>query len=118
MLQFVSHTDEDSTTLTASGMARRLGTEVKKSWALSHVHIAYIDSHLDKLYDGALDEDSKHELACAGTINLIAYLGWLRSMENFNVELDSVSMIDPADGPTRGLSPKETAGDENALTSV
>jgi hypothetical protein len=40
---FVSPTDEATTTLTASGMARRLGTEVKKSWALAHVHIVYVD---------------------------------------------------------------------------
>jgi hypothetical protein len=92
IMPFVSPTDEATTTLTASGMARRLGTEVKKSWALSHVHIAYMDSHLENLYNGALDADSKHELVCAGTINLLAYLGWLRSMETFSVKSDSVTM--------------------------
>jgi hypothetical protein len=105
LMPFVSPTDEASTTLTASGMARRLGTEVKKSWALSHVHIAYIDSHLNKLYETALDEDSRHELACAGTVNLLAYLGWLRSMETFDGAADSATLVTPADGPTRGLSP-------------
>jgi hypothetical protein len=105
LMPFVSLTDEASTTLTASGMARRLGTEVKKSWALSHVHIAYIDSHLNMLYETALDEDSRHELACARTVNLLAYLGWLQSMEIFDGAADSATLVTPADGPTRGLSP-------------
>jgi hypothetical protein len=105
IMPFLSRSDEATTTLTASGMARRLGTKIKKSWALSHVHIAYIDAHLENLYDGALDADSKHELACAGTINLLAYLGWLRSMETFSVQSDSVTMNESADGPSRGLGP-------------
>jgi hypothetical protein len=86
-------------------MARRLGTEVQKSWALSHVHIACINSHLNKLYETALDNDSLHELACAGMVNLLAYLGWLRSMETFDGAADSATLVTPADGPTRGLSP-------------
>jgi hypothetical protein len=105
VMPVVSPTDEALTTLTASGMARRLGTEVKKSWALSHVHIAYIDAHLNNLYETALDDDSRHELACAGAINLLAYLGWLRSMETFAAASDSVTLVYPLDGPTRGLSP-------------
>jgi hypothetical protein len=33
-------------TFATKGMARRLGTETKKSWALSHIHIAYLDRRL------------------------------------------------------------------------
>lgn len=105
VMPFVSPTDEAITTLTASGMARRLGTEVKKSWALAHVHIAYLNQHLDTMYQKAQDDDSQHELACAGTVNLLSYLGWLRSTETFDAERDSVNMVEPVDGPTRGLPP-------------
>jgi hypothetical protein len=105
IMPFVSPTDESTTALTASGMARRLGTEVKKSWALSWIHIAYMDKHLESMYNLALDDGTKHELACAGTINVLAYLGWLRSKETFSAERDSVTVIEPIDGPTRGLNP-------------
>jgi hypothetical protein len=118
LMPFVSPTDEATTTLTASGMARRLGTEVKKSWALSHVHMAYLDSHLDQLYEAALDDDSRHELACAGTVNLLSYLGWLRSTETFSATSDSVTLIEPEDGPTRGLSPHLGAIEFRLLAST
>jgi hypothetical protein len=104
-MPFVSPTDEATTTLTASGMARRLGTEVKKSWALAHVHIAYIDQHLQVLYAQASDLNTCHDIACAGAVNLLAYLGWLRSRETFEMATDSVNLIAPVDGPTRNLSP-------------
>jgi hypothetical protein len=97
----VSPTDEATTTLTASGMARRLGTEVKKSWALAHVHIAYIDHHLQVLYaQAAADCNTRHDIACAGAINLLAYLGWLRSRETFEMGTTSVNLVAPVDGPT------------------
>jgi hypothetical protein len=105
IMPFVSPTDEATTTLTASGMARRLGTEVKKSWALAHVHIAYVDQHLQTLYAQASDPITRHELACAGAVNLLAYLGWLRSREIFEMATESVNLIAPDDGPTRNLSP-------------
>jgi hypothetical protein len=105
VMPFVSPTDDAITTLTASGMAQRLGTEVKKSWALAHVHIAYIDQHLETMYQQARDDEVRHELACAGTVKLLAYLGWLRSTKTFDAKTDSVTMVKPQDGPTRGLPP-------------
>jgi hypothetical protein len=118
IMPFVSATDESTTTLTASGMARRLCTEVKKSWALAYVHIAYINKHLHSLFEQALDDETKHELACAGTINLLAYLGWLRSQETFASERDSVTLIPPIDGPTRGLNPNIGAIELRLLNST
>jgi hypothetical protein len=114
----VSPTDESTTTLTASGMARRLGTEVKKSWALAYVHIAYFDKHLNSMFEEALDDETWHELTCAGTINFLAYLEWLRSQETFAAERDSVTLITPIDGPTRGLNPNIGAIELRLLTST
>jgi hypothetical protein len=50
---YVSPTDELFSSFGASGMARRMGTESKKSWALSHVHIAYMNQALHTRYQTA-----------------------------------------------------------------
>jgi hypothetical protein len=118
VMSHVSPTDETTTTLAATGMARRLGTEVKKSWALSYVHIAYMDTHLDKFYESALDDDAQHELACAGTVNLLSYLGWLRSNETFAASDEGITKIPPKDGPTRGLPPNIGAVEFRLLAST
>jgi hypothetical protein len=102
---YVSPTDELYTNFGASGMARRMGTETKKSWALSHVHIAYMDQELGRLFLQARTTSEAHDLACAGTINLLAYLGWLRSGETFGIGPADVNLIPPSEGPTRGLPP-------------
>jgi hypothetical protein len=60
-----------------------MGTEVCKSWALSHVHIVYMDNYLDNAYARATSLGQQHEIACAGTVNLLAYLGWLRGGKVF-----------------------------------
>ncbi len=46
-------TDKAGTTFCTKGMARRMGTETKQSWALAHVHIAYLDQRLDEAYNQA-----------------------------------------------------------------
>jgi hypothetical protein len=102
---YVSPTDERYTRFGASGMARRMGTETKKSWAISHVHVAYMDQELARLYLQAQMTSEAHNLGCAGTINLLAYLGWLRSGETFGIELADDTIIPPSNGPTRGLPP-------------
>jgi hypothetical protein len=75
VVERVSPTDEAGTTFGTKGMARRMGTESKQSWALTHTHIAYIDRRLDEAYDRAVTIDDRHELACAGVANLLAYWG-------------------------------------------
>jgi hypothetical protein len=60
---------------------------------------------LDKAYRAAPSLSQQHELACAGTINLLAYLGWLRGGEVFGASEDDLSITRPAEGPTRNLPP-------------
>jgi hypothetical protein len=105
VMERVSPTDEIGTTFCAKGMARRMGTETKQSWALSHVHIAYIDAKLDEAYIRATTDEDRHELACAGSSNLMAYLGWLRSGEVFGGDRADLTLTRPEEGPTRGLPP-------------
>jgi hypothetical protein len=103
VMERVSPTDEMGTTFCAKGMARRMGTETKQSWALSHVHLAYIDDQLEKAYQLATSDEDRHELVCAGSVNLMAYKGWLRSGELFGGEHDDLTLTQPREGPTRGL---------------
>jgi hypothetical protein len=99
----VSPTDEAGTTFGTKGMARRMGTETKQSWAISHIHVAYIDQRLNEAFERAPTEAGQHELACAGSTNLMAYFGWLRSGELFQGHKADITLTVPSDGPTRGL---------------
>jgi hypothetical protein len=101
----VSPCDKPIMTFATEGLARRLGTEVSKSWALSHVHIAYLDDYLNTAFEQATSLDQQHELACAGTVNLLAYLGWLRGGEVFGSTAEDLNVVLPADGPSRNLPP-------------
>jgi hypothetical protein len=102
VMERVSPMDEAGTTFGTKGMARRMGTESKPSWALAHIHIAYIDARLEEAFLRALPED-QHELACAGCSNVMAYLGWLRSGEMFESQREDVTLTPPDEGPLRGL---------------
>jgi hypothetical protein len=101
----VSPCNDPGLTFATAGLARRLGTEVSKSWALSHVHIAYIDAYLDKAYQTAGSVGQQHELACAGVVTLLAYLGWLRGGEVFGSTEEDLKVVLPEDGPSRNLPP-------------
>jgi hypothetical protein len=103
VMEKVSPTDEAGTTFGTKGMARRMGTESKQSWALTHIHIAYINRRLEEAYGRAIFSDDRHELACAGVANLLGYLGWLRSGEMFGGKRDYITLTPPVDGPLRGL---------------
>jgi hypothetical protein len=99
----VSPTDEMGTTFCAKGMARRMGIETKPSWAVSHIHVAYINDKLEEAYLAATTDEDRHELACAGSVNLMAYKGWLRSGELFVSDRKDVTLTRPHEGPTRSL---------------
>jgi hypothetical protein len=84
-------------TFASKGMARRLGTQTKQSWALSHIHIAYINRKLQEAYIKGKSPIYRHELACAAMANLLAYLGWLHGTELFDAEADELTVILPED---------------------
>jgi hypothetical protein len=118
IMEFVSPTEEAITTLSHSGMARRLGTFAKKSWALSPNHINVIDKGLRKQYlvaERSGDYAAMHELACAGSANLLAYLGWERSSDIFMTSPEAINITHPREGATRNLPPGVGAAEHTLL---
>jgi hypothetical protein len=102
-------------------MARRLGTFAKKSWALSPNHIHVIDKGLRKQYSVAErsgDRAAMHELACAGSVNLLAYLGWERSSDIFMTSPEAINITHPREGPTHNLPPGVGAVEHTLLAET
>jgi hypothetical protein len=64
-----------------------------------------MDLELDKGFLASKDPDVRHEISCAGMVNLLAYLGWLRGGEIFKARHDEMEIVQPKDGPVRGLPP-------------
>jgi hypothetical protein len=118
VMPYVSPTDESTMSFAHTGMARRMGTETQKSWALSHVHIAFIDAELSRLFNASRDPRARHELACAGLANLLAYLAWLRGGEIFGASPSDLRVIEPVDGPSRGLPPDVGAIEYSLLAAT
>ena len=91
-------TDDYTCTLMHSGMSRRLGTKPRQSAPLLDRHVRWIDQKLEVLYlDGksAHDKNLCHELANAGVLNLLLWLGWLRSSEAMGMEWADIEMFLP-----------------------
>ena len=114
----VSPIDEALTTIFHSGMSRRIGTDAVPCWALQEVHVHFIEHQLDAAYLSADDPNLRHELACAGSAHLLAYLGWLRSQETFSASPADITITPPAQGPTRGLPPNIGAVELRLLEST
>jgi hypothetical protein len=101
----VSPCDEPIMMFATEGLARRLGKEVSKSWALSHVHIAYMDNYFNDAFEQATTQELKHELACAECVNLLAYLRWLHGGKVFDSTKEDLKVVLPEDGPSQNLPP-------------
>jgi hypothetical protein len=115
---YVLPNEESLATFASKGMSRRLGTEVKPSWALSFCHILYIDRRLCDAVNTASSEGSRHKLICAGLANLLGYLGWLRGTELFSINHEDVTIIEPANGPLHELPPNVGAVLVNLLAET
>ena len=87
------------------GMSRRMGVEVNPSMALSHVQVEYLDQALEVQWQMSRSRDQKIEVASAATVNLTAWLGWLRGSEIFSLKTNDVIVIHPDAGIRHGLSP-------------
>jgi hypothetical protein len=92
-------------TFASKGMERRLGNHSKPSWALSYVHIKWIDDCLDEAWNHAPAASDRHNLVIAGFCNLMAYLGWLRGGELFAAKADDLCLTAPEYGAALGLPP-------------
>jgi hypothetical protein len=96
---------ESMTMFATKGMARRLGTQTKPSWALSYVHIAYMNATFHEAWPTAKSVNYRHEIACTATANLLGYLGWLRGTELFDAEAHKLSVILPDNAAEHELPP-------------
>jgi hypothetical protein len=68
---YVSPTDESTNVFTCKGLEQWLGNNPQASWALSYVHIKYIDTHLAEAYqERVLTWEDQHDLAVFGCSNL------------------------------------------------
>lgn len=105
LLPYTGPTDEMISALQSSGMARRMGTSVKKSWALQHQHILFINNQLEAAYQRATQPHTRHEIAAAAAANLVLWLGWLRGGEAFSLLREDIKVINPRDGARHGLPP-------------
>jgi hypothetical protein len=115
---YVLPNEESLATFATKGMSRRLGTEVKPSWAFSFCHISYIDRRLRESLKIATSLGFRHDLICAGLANLSGYLGWLRGTELFSIDRSNVTIVYPADGPLHELPPNVGAIMVNLLAET
>jgi hypothetical protein len=102
---YVSPTDESTNVFTQKGLERRLGNNPQASWALSYVHIKYIDVHLEGAFTRATTISAQHDIAVAGCSNLFFYLGWLRGGELYQGCASDLTLTPPHEGTTKGLPP-------------
>ena len=112
---FVLAPDSAMLTFATKGMERRLGHSSKPSWALSYVHIKWLDDQFHIAWGRARSKAEQHDIAIAATANLLAYLGWLRGGEIFEASESDMTVTPPSEGPTRGLPPLVGAIEFNLL---
>jgi hypothetical protein len=87
------------------GMERCLGSHLKPSWTLSHIHIKWIDDCLDTAWHNAPTRADSHNISIAGFANSMFYLGWLQGGELFDAALEDILVTPPDEAATRGLPP-------------
>jgi hypothetical protein len=90
----------------ATGMAKRMGDESKPPIALTLRQICWIMTHLDGLWLASGTRSERREIAAAGVVNLLGWLGWLFSKELFSLTWADVHITRPVDGPRVGLPPE------------
>lgn len=96
-------TDEMIYTHFNTGLKRRMGDRSTQSTALKYTHLKFLDECYQEQYSRATTDADRHEAATAGTVNLVFWLGWLRSREGFSLERQDVTQVAPNDGPRVGL---------------
>ena len=89
----------------STGLKNRIGTEEQPSWALLDRHVRAIDAASELAYQSARTEVQRRFWATAGLANLVFWLGWLRSMEAFELRWKDITNVDPLQGPQHDLPP-------------
>ena len=102
----LSPSDNILSRMTAGGIGSRLGTESKPSQALSHNHIHWNQNHRHHQLTSKSSLHLHYEIVAAQCVELIAWLGWLRSSEIFNLKIEDVELVPPVEGAVYNLPPK------------
>jgi hypothetical protein len=99
-----SPTDELAYTIFTDGMKRRLGDSSQPSVALLDQHVTWMNDHFESVYRSAGDDLTLQRSTCrAASANLLAWLGWLRAVENSSVTWGDTVVTRPQRGPELGL---------------
>lgn len=103
---FLSFTDNVASQFFNKGMSVRLGTKVTPSKVLLSRHIHWNQTYrLRLLRSGCLSPLEEYILIAAQVVELLGWLGWLRSGECFALAREDFLLIRPEDGERAGLPP-------------
>ena len=91
--------------MTAGGIGSRLGTESRPSQPLSHHHIHWNQQYRRNLLSPQSSLLLQYEVIAAQCVELIAWLGWLRSSELFNLKVEDIELVPPKQGAVYSLPP-------------
>ena len=105
LVNHASPTDEMLYSLQQGGMARRMGTTGRPSWALQLVHLKFLMAQFDTLWAVATTDAARHEVATATCATLVLWLAWLRGGETFALRWEDVKLVPPEQGAACGLPP-------------
>jgi hypothetical protein len=103
LVQACSPTDQVAYTYFTEGMRRRLGDHPQPSTVLTGAHMRWITRYYLSLYLNAKTRTDRKNFSRAAVTHLASYLGWLRSVETFELHWGDVSSTPPEDGPSLGL---------------
>ena len=101
----ISPSDNILSRMTAGDIASRLGTESRPSHPLSHQHIHWNQKYRSNLLNAQSSLLLQYEIVAAQCVELIAWLGWLRSSELFKLTIDDIELVPPKQGAIYGLPP-------------
>jgi hypothetical protein len=102
----VSPTDNIASHLVAKGLSVRLGNVTKPSKVLYATHIHWNHSYrLKQLSDPSLSLQQKYSIVAAECVELLGYLGWLRSSECFHLKRGDIRLLAPFDYAAYGFPP-------------
>ena len=82
-----------------------MGTESRLFQALNQYHIHWNQNHRATLLRSVTSLQVKYDLVAAQCIELLAWLGWLRSSETFNMTMSDVEMVPPVKGECYNFPP-------------
>ena len=101
----ISPSDNILSRMTAGGIGSRLGTESRPSQPLSHHHIHWNQSYRHNLLTAKSSLLLQYEIVSAQCVELIAWLGWLRSSELFKLRMEDIELVPPKNGAVYNLPP-------------